>query len=119
VRGTRLYGILTNNSNERLAGKSVGLLQRGMQVSFEADDGSSFYRTTTLIRWTQADEQGAFEFRVGPGEYELVGPAGGTQRQVTIADQADYEAHLPFEDVNRALLPLAGRATRSGDGLPG
>ena len=71
IKGTVIRGRITiGPEGKPLAGQTILLLESGPPVP---DDGSgnSRLRTVSIGRELDADREGRFSFRVGPGDYEL------------------------------------------------
>lgn len=66
-----------------------------------------------LGRTTYTDEQGRFEFLVGPGNYYIIGPDGSKPPKFVITDQQSLEVnlHASYPDVVRT----SGRVVRQDD----
>lgn len=63
------------------------------------------------------DQDGRFEYFVGPGKYYLMGPNGVKPVEFELVDQASYEVNLYAE--RPATLPIAGRVVMQDDSEQG
>jgi protocatechuate 3,4-dioxygenase beta subunit len=88
-RATRLHGRVIVGKDGRPAPKAeVWLVVEGgrfpEELWVEGRREDRFYLPVSMILDNQTDEEGRFEFRVGPGAYELRGPRGTKLVKLTI-----------------------------------
>lgn len=79
--GTLIHGVFTvGPDDEPWQGETATLIQK---------EGKS-----SLVRWSESDENGRYQFRVGPGAYELR-LASDPPRQITVETEEEfaYNAH--------------------------
>lgn len=91
--GTLIHGLATiGNDKIPAAGENATLLEKA--------DG------TDLVRWNNTDQDGHYEFRVGPGEYELKLPNRpySEKLSITVSDQKEIVHHTHAERKERGTL---------------
>ena len=73
TKGTKVHGRVTVGS-ARLpdAGQTVTVVEQGGVLS---DALRGHFQQEALVRWAATDSEGRYEIRLGPGRYELRGPA--------------------------------------------
>jgi protocatechuate 3,4-dioxygenase beta subunit len=70
-------------------------------------DGDNKSITPRITRHASTNQQGEFEFLVGPGHYYLFGPQGVEPPKFVVIDQAEVEVNLHAE--RPASVPFTGR----------
>ncbi|WP_406699854.1 carboxypeptidase regulatory-like domain-containing protein [Singulisphaera sp. Ch08] len=85
-KATRIRGRVTVGKDERPVPKSqVTLLIRKGQVPKElVRPGDRFSREISLRAWAMSDDSGRYEFTVGPGDYQILGPPRVDPAKVSI-----------------------------------
>jgi beta-lactamase regulating signal transducer with metallopeptidase domain len=90
-RGTLLRGRLTVGPDKKPgAGQTITLKE-------QADRDN-------LIRWAETDAGGRYAFRVGPGRYQLSGPAQDRWQQVTVRGEKALERDFHVDRLPRGIL---------------
>jgi RNA polymerase sigma factor (sigma-70 family) len=96
VRGRVTVG----EARKPLAGQHLVLQQLGADLPSQPDvnlpnpEGSRKYVCPRIGHVLQTDADGRFDFRVGPGRYQLMGPDQVEPVEITITDQAKVEVDL-------------------------
>jgi len=112
LSGTLLRGrVSLGPEGQPASGQTVTLIERGRGLR---GDLRGLAKQERSVRWAQADGDGRYGFRVGPGRYELRGPAPSLAEKLTLDGEAEVvrDFHLPW--LARAVL--AGEVRRWGQG---
>ncbi|WP_419189434.1 carboxypeptidase regulatory-like domain-containing protein [Stieleria marina] len=83
ITGTLVTGLITSGKDkEPVEGQTATLIQAGENRA-------------SLVRWSTADSEGRYRFRVGPGQYTL-SLAGSPKKQVVVEDENEllFDKHL-------------------------
>lgn len=98
---TRVYGRVTLGQQKKaLAGQNLFLGQHGADLSSLPDvklpnpEKSRSSVRPSLAFWQTTDKDGRFEFRVGPGKFQLAGVHQVKRVDLTITNQAEIEINL-------------------------
>ncbi len=118
TKGTLLHGLVTEPPDQRpVAGAVVDLSEEGGPLPKE-HRGSDF-RTVQLGRTINADADGRYHFRVGPGRYTLRSRnAGGTERlTIDVKNEAEVVRDLALKGPAREtyLSGVVIEKTPTGD----
>ena len=87
--GTKVKGRVTVGKDKKPVAKvgvSAVIDKGSIPAELEAR-GHRYYRSMNLYSWTQTDGDGRYEFLLGPGEYQLRGPARVEPVKLTIAEK--------------------------------
>ncbi len=85
-RGTVLRGVATSADGRVVADATVTLIQTA-QLPAPA-------KNPELVRWAKTDSQGRYDFRIGPGTYELWSP--GHKRRIPLTIESQREVVQDF-----------------------
>jgi beta-lactamase regulating signal transducer with metallopeptidase domain len=120
--GTLLRGRVTLGPGRKPAAEqTITLVEQGSRL--ERDFGGTWAQREQLVRWANTGADGGYAIRLGPGDYELHGPAGGRE-ELTVKgeEKIDRDYHLdrlargPFTGVVLARTvdgtPVAGAVVR-------
>ncbi len=99
VEGTLLRGRVTvGPDNAPLAGSWIGLTQQGDPLP--RDYGSRNGDAERLHRGIETDAEGRYDFRIGPGEYELRGPGPKGTEALTVEAQEEIVRDFHLEGLH-------------------
>ena len=120
IKGTLLNGQVTEGTDHRpLSGASVWLVEEGglLPKDLRGVNGNR----GRLIRGSQTDAQGRYQFRVGPGRYTFAGTIGrraGTDSQTfEVTNEAEFVRNLTLK-LTTPIVLLKGTViekTEAGD----
>ncbi len=115
-RGTRIHGRVTVGPERKPASAEiVNLVELGEPLG---EDARKFgHNEGNLVRWSQVDDKGIYEFRVGPGRFTLHLPNMNSQTKpndinVTGQPELVYDVNAPRPD----QLRVSGRIVNAADG---
>ena len=99
-RGTFIHGKVTVGADKKPAARlTIGLIEVGKEL-FPTDGWPQ-----NLRRWTEADSEGRYSFRVGPGRYKLAWMGnypGGKEFAIEAGKSIERDIHL--DRLGRAIL---------------
>src|SRR5262249_30203633 len=87
--GTLLRGLATDADGRPRAGATVTLVQSRTLPAGDPKPGLA------LVRWARTDAEGRYEFRVGPGGYDLFDPEHNARVALQVNDQPEIVRDFP------------------------
>jgi thiol-disulfide isomerase/thioredoxin len=117
---TRVHGTVTVGKDGRLVARpDVRVdVSRGEIPPELQREGDRTYHEVRMVFWPKTDAQGHFEFHLGPGEYQLVGPSRTKPVKITIpAGQPPAEIVQDFRMPRPETGPFTLRVT-DAEGRP-
>jgi len=109
AEGTIIRGIVALGPDRKPA--------QGKTIFLREVDSREDASRAQLSRWADTDEKGVYSFRVGPGKYELRGPAARESETLTITNEK--QVVRDFHMVSEVLVNLSGTVTENGRPVPG
>ena len=106
VPATRVHGRVTVGKDNRPVSKtSIGVvIDKGSIPAEIKRAGDRYYRAIQMYFWTTTDADGRFAFHLGPGDYQIRGPARTESVKFTIPTA---QAQSPVEIVRDFHMPRA------------
>jgi len=121
-RGTRVHGQLTVGGEHSPSLAKLVVLSQRPSVAHDSlpdieklprDHRNSKKIVTVYTRTDVSDDQGRFEFLVGPGNYDLKAPDSSAHTEFVIAQQSEFELNLHVAGYDSG--PITGRVVSAQD----
>ncbi len=107
----RLFGQVTvGTANKPVKEQQISLYQYGIDAHNRDDlklpnpDDSHNWVQPSYTRWTKTDDDGRYEFFVGPGNYDLRGPQQNEIQKFDLAQETEYEVNFHAERPEKGML---------------
>jgi hypothetical protein len=120
---TRVFGQVTlGEARQPVADLDIQMYQYGKDgnnlegVELPNPENSNEWVQPIIVRTTKTDEQGQYEFLVGPGNYDIRGPRQNEVKKFEITDQEELEHN--FHAARPEEGRLLGRVVLSGFNTP-
>ncbi|MBL8849490.1 MAG: hypothetical protein JNG89_07395 [Planctomycetaceae bacterium] len=99
---TKITGRITLASSGRAVPRqSVSLQQSGMDISSRQQRTNQYMAPLNHYRQTMTDDDGRFEFKVGPGQFLLRGSQNSGPQQFTVNDDKSLEFNFSIDRADR------------------
>ncbi len=109
--GTLLHGVTRAIDETPLPHHIVTVVEQGAKIDpnklKQYSDPPEGAHREQLVRWTESDENGRYEIRLGPGEYEIGGSFDERFLPLTVAGEAEIQRDTTFAgEAEPESLPL-------------
>ena len=118
-KAIRVFGRVTVGQEDRpVVGQRMSLYQAGRAlqemegVELPNPENTRYWVQPSVFRNAETDEEGRYEFLVGPGKYTLSGPTQVKHQEFEIADETEFEFN--FASPRPEKGPFAGQVV-TGD----
>lgn len=88
--GTSVHGWVTRELDGKSpVGEEIALIQKGEPIPKEFISRRGEGAAESLPRWARVDGDGHYQFRVGPGRYELLGPGHAGKEDLRVENELE------------------------------
>ena len=122
--GTKVHGrVIVGRERKPLADQYMEVYQYGTDLDGLPEDprlpnptGNRVRVRPLIVRWTRTDAEGRYEFCLGPGNYDVRGPAHTEIQKFSVEDQKSiaFDFRTPRPDMGI----ITGRVVRREDSQP-